>query len=116
MYNSQELYNVIKIKLKEQNKTAAGLIANCELSKNALQSMKDGYLPRLENICKIADYLNVSIDFLLGRNAPDTAEHTELMRLFDTAEHTELMRLFDTLDDDSKEIIARLIVKLADKV
>ena len=103
MNNSQELYNVIKFKLKEQNKTAAGLIATCELSKNALQSMKDGYLPRLENICKIADYLNVSIDFLLGRNAPDTAEHIELMRLF------------DSLDNDSKELIARLIVKLSEK-
>lgn len=104
MNNSQEVVNLIKAQLKAQNKTGAELIASCELSKNALQSMKDGYFPRLENICKIADYLNISIDYLLGRNAPDTAEHTELMRLF------------DNLDDDSKEIIARLIVKLSERM
>ena len=29
--------------------------------------MNSGYFPKLENIVKIADFLEVSVDFLLGR-------------------------------------------------
>lgn len=60
-----------------------------------------------ETLLKIAEIFNTSVESLLR----DTIPEPEM-----TAEHLELMRLFDTLDDDSKEIIARLIVKLADKV
>ncbi len=98
---SQEVVNAIKSKLKEKNATAAEMLASCDISKNAIQSMQAGYFPRIENLCKICDYLGCSVDYVLGRETSNTAEHLELMRLF------------DTLDDDSKEIIARLIVKLA---
>lgn len=98
---SQEVVNAIKSKLKEKNATAAEMLASCDISKNAIQSMQAGYFPRIENLCKICDYLGCSVDYVLGRETSNTAEHLELMCLF------------DTLDDDSKEIIARLIVKLA---
>lgn len=101
MNTSQEVVIVIKSKLKEKGSSAAEMLTSCDISKNALQSMQAGYFPRIDNLCKICDYLGCSVDYVLGRETTQTAEHTELMRLF------------DTLDDDSKEIIARLIVKLA---
>lgn len=101
MNTPQEVVIVIKSKLKEKNVSAAEMLSSCDISKNALQSMQAGYFPRIDNICKICDYLDCSVDYVLGRETANTAEHIELMRLF------------DTLDDDSKEIIARLIVKLA---
>jgi transcriptional regulator with XRE-family HTH domain len=57
-----------------------------------------------ETLLKLAEIFNTSVESLLR----DTVPEPEM-----TNEHLELMRLFDTLDDDSKEIIARLIVKLA---
>lgn len=68
MFNSQEVANAIKTVAKTQNVTIGKMLSDCSLSINTLSSMQaGGYYPRLEAICKIADYLNVSIDFLLGR-------------------------------------------------
>lgn len=68
MYNSQEVANTIKSVAKTQNVTIGKMLSDCALSINTLSSMQSGgYYPRLEAICKIADYLKVSIDFLLGR-------------------------------------------------
>ena len=44
------------------------MLSDCDISKNTLSSMQSGgYLPRVENIVRMADYLGCSVDFLLGR-------------------------------------------------
>ena len=68
MYNSQELANLIKALLKAKNETVGKMLKECGLSINTLSSMQaGGYYPRIEAICKIADYLDCSVDYLLGR-------------------------------------------------
>ena len=68
MYNSQEVANKIKTVAKAQSVTIGQMPSDCSLGVNTLSSMQSGgYYPRLEAICKIADYLNVSVDYLLGR-------------------------------------------------
>ena len=47
----------IKMIAKEQGKPLGKMLEDCGLSKNALSSMSSGYLPRTENLVKIADYL-----------------------------------------------------------
>lgn len=68
MHNSQELANIIKLTAKARKTTVGKMLSDCSLSVNTLSSMQSGgYFPRLEAICKIADYLDCSVDFLLGR-------------------------------------------------
>lgn len=68
MHNSQEVANTIKALAKSQNMTIGKMLSACSLSINTLSSMQSGgYYPRLEAICKIADYLGCSVDYLLGR-------------------------------------------------
>lgn len=69
MNNSQEIANLIK-KLAKTKKIAIGqMLRDCDLSVNTLSSMQSGgYYPRLEAISKIADYLDCSVDYLLGRD------------------------------------------------
>ena len=43
------------------------MLSDCQLSVNTLSMQDGGYYPRLDAIFKIADYLDVSIDYLLGR-------------------------------------------------
>lgn len=44
------------------------MLEACGLSKNALSSMlSGGSTPKSENLAKIADYLDCSVDYLLGR-------------------------------------------------
>lgn len=68
MNPSQEVAALIK-KLAKTKKIAIGkMLADCDLSVNTLSSMQSGgYYPRLEAISKIADYLDCSVDHLLGR-------------------------------------------------
>lgn len=68
MHNSQEVANTIKSVAKTQNVTIGKMLSDCTLSINTLSTMQSGgYYPRLEAICKIADYLDCSVDYLLGR-------------------------------------------------
>ena len=73
MYNSQEVANVIKSLAKSKKIAIGTMLSECNLSKNTLSSMQSGgYLPRVETLIKIADYLNCSVDYLLGRtDVPD---------------------------------------------
>lgn len=101
MYNSVEIAERIKFVAKSKSVPVKTILDNTGLGVNTLQHMNNS-MPKVDTLARIADYLEVSIDYLLGRNSPETAEHTELMRRF------------DSLDNDSKEIIARLIVKLSE--
>ncbi|MDY5941001.1 MAG: helix-turn-helix transcriptional regulator [Eubacteriales bacterium] len=68
MINSQELASNIKKTAKAQKIAVGKMLSDCGLSVNTLSSMQaGGYYPRLEAIAKIADYLNCSVDYLLGR-------------------------------------------------
>ena len=68
MNNSQEIANKIKLRAKERKITIGKILSDCDLSVNTLSSMQSGgYYPRLEAIARIADYLDCSVDYLLGR-------------------------------------------------
>ena len=68
MHNSQELANTVKLLLKARNIPVGKMLSDCQLSINTLSSMKaGGYYPRVEALAKIADYLDCSVDYLLGR-------------------------------------------------
>ncbi len=68
MYNSAEIANRIKNKAKAQKVPIKDMLLACDLSKNALSSMlSGGSIPKSENLAKIADYLDCSVDYLLGR-------------------------------------------------
>lgn len=74
MNNSQELANTIKSLAKSKKITIGQMLSDCHLSINTLSSMQSGgYLPRIETITKIADYLDVSVDYLLGRTDNPTS-------------------------------------------
>lgn len=68
MNNSQEIANIIKTLAKSKKIAIGKMLSDCALSVNTLSSMQSGgYYPRLEAIARIADYLDCSIDYLLGR-------------------------------------------------
>lgn len=68
MYNSADIAERINNQLKEQKKSQKDMLEKCELSKNAISSMLSrGSMPRADSLAKIADYLNCSIDVLMGR-------------------------------------------------
>lgn len=67
MYNSQEISNRIKITVKQQRKSLGEMLTSCELGKNTVSHLANGQEISYLNFAKIADYLDCSVDYLLGR-------------------------------------------------
>lgn len=89
MKNPQEIAETIKSIAKSKNVVVSKMLFECELNKNTISTMQSGgYFPRVDTLTKIADYLDCSVDYLLGRtddvrNAPalTSGELTEHERL-----------------------------------
>lgn len=67
MYNSQEIANRIKSRAKQQKKSLGEVLTACELGKNTVSKISKGTDILTLNFAKIADQLDCSIDYLLGR-------------------------------------------------
>ena len=78
MNNSQEIANVIKKTTKSQNISVRKMLSDLGLGVNLIGQLSKGQAITYVNLAKIADYLGVSVDYLLGREAnikkePDTS-------------------------------------------
>ncbi|MDE6707990.1 MAG: hypothetical protein K2K06_08150 [Oscillospiraceae bacterium] len=107
MKNSQEIAVTIKKMAKSQKVAIGKMLSDCDLNINLLSTMQSGgCFPRLEAIAKIADYLDCSVDYLIGRtNIPNvnfqkkTAEDSLKQEFFDAfdslslAEKVEVMNI-----------------------
>lgn len=66
MYNSQDVSKIIKDLAKAKNITVKKLLEDVGLGFNTMSNMKTS-MPKADNLAKIADYLDCSVDYLLGR-------------------------------------------------
>ena len=67
MYNLEIIEQRIVYIAKKLGLSKNKLLINAELGKGLFDTMKKGQVPSVEKIHKIADYLGVSVDYLLGR-------------------------------------------------
>lgn len=67
MYNSQEIAMRIKQVAKQQNVNIGEMLSNCSLGINTVSKIAKGTDILTLNFAKIADYLDCSVDYLLGR-------------------------------------------------
>lgn len=66
MYNSQEIAEKIKKLSKVRDISIKKLLEEVGLGYNTMSNMKNS-MPKVDNLAKIADYLNCSVDYLIGR-------------------------------------------------
>lgn len=66
MYNSNNVAENIKSLAKDKNITLKTLLNDVGLGFNTMSNMKTS-MPKADNLAKIADYLDCSVDYLLGR-------------------------------------------------
>lgn len=67
MYDSQEIAKRIKARAKQQGKTSKEMLSDCHLGINTIGNINRGKDILTLNFAKIADYLDCSVDYLLGR-------------------------------------------------
>ncbi len=84
MYTAQQTAEKIKSHAKSKNILIKDMLEECELSKNALSSMLSrGSWLQANNLARIADYLDCSIDYLMGRT--DTPEVNHFSKIIPNA-------------------------------
>lgn len=91
----------------------------CGIGRATLSDWKSGkHTPNRENLNKIADFLNVSVDYLIGRSENDGAyyvidEVAEMAQML--YERPELKVLMDSAADLSKEEIQAIVTLVGGK-
>ena len=69
MNNSQEIANLIRIQTSAQKINISQMFKSIGLGKNTLSNLDNGSMIKADSLGKIADYLGLSVDYLLGRTA-----------------------------------------------
>ena len=73
LYNSPFVATRIKERSKIRGVAVKTLLENCDLGNNAMSHMLHGRAISAHSLARIADYLDCSVDYLLGRtDVPET--------------------------------------------
>ena len=76
MYVSQEIAERIKEIAKSKGIQLKDMLYEIGVGTNTMQNMKTS-MPKTDTIAKIADYMGVSVDYLLGREEKPTPSKTQ---------------------------------------
>lgn len=67
MYNTQNIANCIKSRLKYQHINVKDMLSELDMGINAISEFSKGKQMSCISLARIADYLDCSVDYLLGR-------------------------------------------------
>lgn len=67
MYITQNIANRIKIRLKEQKISTKVMLSDLGMGINSISEFSKGKQMSCISLARIADYLDCSVDYLLGR-------------------------------------------------
>jgi len=65
--NPIQISNIIKQSCKEKNITIKSLLESCEINRNFMYDLKNNKIPSSDKLEAIANHLDCSVDYLLGR-------------------------------------------------
>lgn len=95
MYISKDIADRIRLAAKSSGVVIKDMLTEVNLGENTLHNMNTS-MPKADNLAKIADYLGVSVDYLLGRETPEPirttrTELTDMLNKLTDAEMEELL-------------------------
>lgn len=67
LYNSLHIAEMIKTRSKTQGIAIKDMLIELELGSNTISHMRHGRAIASDSLARIADYLDCSVDYLLGR-------------------------------------------------
>lgn len=108
MYIAQTVKDRINNTIKNQKISASKLLADCELNPNTINKISDKTGLSSFNLAKIADYLGVSVDYLLGRTDEPKTETSDPTTQI-------LVERFNTLSPDDKIAVLNMVLEKSKK-
>ena len=97
MYNAQDIATRIKGCAKKSGVPLRQVLTDCGLNVNTLNQLTDRKGLSSVSACKIADYLNVSVDYLLGRSDNPTMTMPPADIDTQTADGAALLAIYNRL-------------------
>ena len=67
MYSTQDIANRIKLRLKNQHISTKNMLTDLDMGINAISEFSKGKHMSCISLARITDYLDCSVDYLLGR-------------------------------------------------
>lgn len=121
MYDLNIFLERVNLLLKEVGITTNKMLSDCNLNKDTIGNIKIGKKPSIDRIVTIANYLNVSVDYLIGvsdirdpkKIAPLSKERgSEILQraLCDTG----LLNQDGSISEENAEIISDFLVSNAE--
>lgn len=78
LYDSIALAERIKNQAKDRNIQLKEMFDVLDLSRNTLSSLRTGRMMAADSLARIADYLDCSMDYLMGRTGDPAAQQVDL--------------------------------------
>lgn len=107
MYNSNNIADRIKLVSSSKGISIKKLLEAVGLGFNTMSNMKSS-MPKADNLAKIADYLDCSVDFLLGR--------TDDSSINAIGEEKKIIDSYKNLNDDGRKALRDYIEFISSKV
>lgn len=102
MYISNDIAERIKEFAKKRQISMKKVLSDTGLGRNTMSNLKTSF-PQSDSIAKIADYLDCSVDYLLGRTDNPQAH------IKSTETNNELVTLIAQLTPEQQELVAAQI-------
>lgn len=99
-----EFIENVKKEIKKQGITKTELGRNTEISEGTIRSWEKGKQPSLDKACKIAEYLNVSLDELCEIEI--NYDNKRIIKAYDAADpgtQAAIRKLLDIKDEEQKD-------------
>lgn len=115
MNNAQEIAKIIRLETSNKNILISKMLNDIGLGRNSMANLDNGSMLRADSLGKIADYLDVSVDYLLGREGNKNAPSTDIN--FDASDNTpqQVAKIFQQLDFTDKVKVMSLLAELTEK-
>ena len=104
MYESTKVAEAIKTTSKMRGIQLKDMLTELHLNKNTLSNMYNGSMLKADSLARIADYLDCSVDYLLGRKiSPETEDNGAEALLSTDALTPSQQKLVDYASDLTNE-------------
>ena len=114
MYNAQTLSTRIRKMVKEKGFVQKEMLSSCELNENSLNQMSDKKGLSSFSLAKIADYLDCSVDYLLGRTEnPQVNSGNNITTGDIQGNHNANINIGSTQKNDDIQEIIEMLQKLS---
>lgn len=115
MYDAQKTADIIKKRLIDKGITGKLMCQRCNLGVNTLSNIRRGDVKSIETFQIIAEYLDCSVDYLLGRT--DVVEVNRGVKIIvdDGRNVTPYMAAYDGSSPDDAKMSLKTIKQLDDE-